>query len=234
MFIDASKVIDVCKMMTNKKLIKLSYNLLKSKTYVAIFMHGSGGFNESSMEYMKFLNSIGYTVVAPDHVAYHKHVQDIKYNSTNEKACTFHNQLKYKYAIHFRMKEIQVIMNLIHNTASKIILFGVSEGAIAVSLYKTSVPVVKVMCAFYPSMSYFIKQKGNFANVKDHLYILGTHDEYFSPYTNSINKNVECGMLKAFSTKVIFIPFATHSLIKHNTHKLLTFKVIHSLVQGKI
>lgn len=237
MYIDIRHFLDVCKYMKNHR-----FTYLKEKTpnlkKVCIFMHGTSGFYESSYKYMKYMNDLGYDVLAPDHVEYHrKHKTDIKYSTKPKTACTLYNQLRYKYAINFRLKELQTAVHHVAKYAKEIVLLGVSEGAISVSMFKSCVPVKKIMCSFFPMQSYFTKSHVfDKNNVTNHIYIIGSDDQYFSPYTDSISKITQkyCGGKHDYSPNVVVIPFANHDLLEIKLHTNIVKKIIRLSVQDKI
>lgn len=237
MYIDIYHFFDVCKSMKNHRFGYLKDENLNLRK-VCVFMHGTNGFFESSYKYMKYMNNLGYDVIAPDHVEYHKkHKTDIKYSTKPKTACTLRNQLRYKYAINFRLKELQTAVHYLAKYAEEIVLLGVSEGAISVSMFKSYVPVKKIMCSFFPMQSYFTKNHVyEKQNVKNHVYIIGSEDQYFSPYTDSISKMTQkrCGGKHDYSPNVIVIPFANHDLLQSRSHTGLVTKIIRLLVQDKI
>ena len=238
--------------MFNKCLVALPHEKYKSKddmmllkqyhtcnfpvdnTKICIFMHGSGGFSETSMKYINYMTSQGYTVFSPN-------CDTHKYNTTVQKACTANNQRLYRLVLQERLCELRKTVPYIHSTINDahITLLGTSEGGIAVSRFRSKHKIkLKVICAYYPQRSYFTPHGPfmNTDNVEHTICIYGTKDEFFGPI-DSITQQTK-NMCKLSKTPIELPRFDTY-VIKNGHHNILktaqelVFAIIYSHLGAK-
>ena len=184
-----------CKYVNPRKKFILSDKMpcISKKNKICFFMHGTSGFSKNCVNYLKILHKLGFTVIAPDHNAYHHYIckifaqqkycgRHLHFNTTSHFATR--NTLLYNYVAHFRKKELECCFQIFkdHIDIKKAICVGVSEGAIATSL--ACVPVSKKFIFSYSIERNYFTPKMPVVNVyagQKIIQIIGTKDEYFGP-----------------------------------------------------
>ena len=234
--IDSIRLLNTCKYVDSTKLqFKITRVIpsLKSRK-VCFFMHGTSGFSKNCINYMKILHALGFTIVAPDHNAYHHYLCNIH---KSHKYCGRHlhfnttesfakkNKDLYDYVAKFRKCELESCIKIFKHFVDlkKSIALGVSEGAIAVSLAR--IPVhAKFICSYSIERNYFTRKFPGIQISKNQriIQIIGTKDQYFGA-TDSISANLSPRILgngiKTF--KKHQIQNYTIYLLKNQQHSLL-------------
>jgi hypothetical protein len=197
-------------------------------------MHGTSGFSKNCINYMKMLHKLGFYVIAPHHVSYHKYLcnwyknkkmcgKDIKFNTT--KLFAKRNKLLYNYVSNFRKNELEYCFKYFSQIIdyNKTIVLGVSEGAIAVSLANIPKPIPKFICSYSIEKNYFTQKNPVIVLHKEQkvIQIIGTKDQYFGPcsISSSLNKHIK-GNGRCTFKKSKIKNFHIY-LIKNQKHSLL-------------
>jgi hypothetical protein len=177
--------------------------------------------SDSSQHYIKILTSIGCDVYAPDHnrtcdLQLGRCTRDLRYNSNSEKYLQNIKKFRnvYKRVLDLRTDELNTLLSYF----KKVILIGVSEGAMVVSQCKSTKVVKKIILSYPCEKTYFTFRKSVF-NCPT-INIIGTKDEYFS-CKNSISSRVAHalnysiqGHAPKSNAKVVIIKNASHDLVK--------------------
>lgn len=193
--INHQRLLHHCKYVNPSKNFRLSSKMpcISKKHKICFFMHGTSGFSKNCINYLKILHRLGFTVIAPDHKAYHHYICNVfkkrKYCGRHLHFDTNSNFAKnnaslYNYVAHFRKTELESCFNIFkaHIDAKKTIVVGVSEGAIATSL--ACLPVLKKFIFSYSIERNYFTQKLPVVRVypcQKIIQIIGTNDEYFGP-----------------------------------------------------
>lgn len=167
-----------------------------------IFLHGSHGFTKHNLKYITLLCSLGFSVIAPNHMVYNTCDE---YNSTID--TIEGNKSTYKCVINLRLREIEVILDYIND--NNITLIGSSEGGVIASICKHPSIVCKIISSYSGEHTYFHDTCLYTRPDMKIINIIGSHDEYFGRFDSIMSK------LK--STKP-FIGHASYCLSKKNTH----------------
>jgi hypothetical protein len=241
--IDLQRLLKFCKIVISNKKFKLEnvnknyLTSLKSEK-ICFFMHGTSGFSKNCINYMKMLHKLGFVIIAPHHVSYHRYLCNIykqtkicgthiKFNTTHDFAKK--NRIIYKYITEFRKNELEKCFDFFKTyiNLNNTIAVGVSEGGVAVSIAKLP-KVTKFVCSYSIERNYFTRK---FPVV--HLYknqnivqIIGTNDQYFGPcsISSSLRKKITGNGFCTF--KRCKLKNFTIYLIKGEKHSLLETKRI--------
>lgn len=155
-------------------------NKLKYQKFCIIFMPGTRGLTEPNILYVKFLASLGYTVISPERNQKQCHVGvccgDIQFSSKKRICSKGLLSKKHNDVIAYRSKQIQLILK----KCNKVILVGSSEGAIVVSVYpQINKIVAKIILSYSLENNYFVHKLHPISHKCNVLNIIGDKDEYF-------------------------------------------------------
>jgi len=205
-----------------------------------IYLHGSSGLDsDSSQYYIKILTSIGYDVYAPDHNRTCDHqfgrcTRDLRYKSNSEKYLENIKKFQkvYKRVLDLRTDELNTLLRHFQ----KVILIGVSEGAMVVAQCKSPKIAQKVILSYPCEKTYFTSRKSNF-NCPT-LNLIGTKDEYFSTkdsissrVASALNYSIR-GHAPRSKAHVIIVRNATHDLVKtRKLRKKIYFELLSNLLR---
>lgn len=248
---DIIRLLRFCKFVHSNSTFKIRTGNIPclNHAHVCFFMHGTSGFSKNCLNYMKVLHSLGFTIIAPDHNAYHHYLcTKFKENTFCGRHLHFNtnvsfaqkNKKLYQYVAHFRKTELETCFNFFRKfiDLQNTIAFGVSEGAIAVSLAR--VPCAKFICSYSIERNYFT-QKYPVIRLQKYqkiVQIIGTKDEFFGKQ-NSIASKLKSSIaghgkhtLEALSKKysIYLLKNQPHSLLHTNKSniKQLIKQIIYS------
>ena len=233
--IDTRRLIRHCKFIDPSKKFKLDSKLPKfnKRNKICFFMHGTSGFSKNCINYLKILHRLKYTVIAPDHNAYHHYLcnnfanrtycgRDLHFN-TNAHFARRNKQL-YSYVAQFRKKELECCFRIFRGKINvvKAIVVGVSEGAVAASL--ACVPVSTKFIFSYSIERNYFTQKLPVVNLYPYqkiVQVIGTYDEFFGPrgIASKLKAHVVGHGHKTF--KAMKIKNYSIYLLKRQKHSLL-------------
>lgn len=225
---------------TKKFYLSTNYDFLKMNfNKIAFFMHGTSGFTDNSLNYLKILHKLGFFIIAPDHIASHKHFCHHNICSKHINFSTTVNFAKknphiYKYVSDFRTKELEQVFThffqIYPHNPKHLIAVGVSEGAIAVS--KAKIPVhTKFIFSYSIERNYFTMKKPfvhSYPNQRI-IQVIGTNDNFFGK-NNSISSHFHkvkghgFDNLKHLNNSLIFLlQNYEHSLLYKPNKHICTF-----------
>lgn len=235
--IDSKRLLQFCKYVDGKhENFQIKTRVIPSlkNSKVCFFMHGTSGFSKNCINYMKVLHALGFTLIAPDHNAYHHYIckkykkqvfcgRHLHFNTTSKFAQN--NKKLYNYVANFRKNELQCCFKIFKHQLNlkKTIALGVSEGAIAVSL--ACIPVhTKFICSYSIEKNYFTQ---HFPVIQIFpgqkiVQVIGTHDEFFGT-NNSISSKLRAHVVGHGHKTLKYNKIKNYTiyLLKNQPHSLL-------------
>jgi dienelactone hydrolase len=181
---------------------------------VVVFLHGSSGLGLKAIgEWQRWLASFGVASLAPDSFALPDRVT---YTSPVAKEV-------YENIHALRASEIEVAVRALKSApwadASRMVLAGTSEGAVAAARYRGDAFVARMLFSWSCENNYFVKEHDSALSARQPvLNVMSLTDIYFSPANAWLGNGAakgHCGeALKGnTSARIVLIPGAPHTLL---------------------
>lgn len=197
-----------------------------------LFLHGSSGLNEQTQSYQRWLSSeLGLATLAPDSFA---RAARPRYQSPATRE-------EYEAVHRLRLDEIRAALAALPRLpwvdASRLLLAGSSEGAVAVARWRGAEFLGRLIYSWPCEDNYFVDRADNgFERDCPILNILSGHDPYFSA-DSPLNRGLPVlghsgrALRDAPRAKLFILPHAPHTLYNLPTARAHARRFLHALLR---